>query len=295
MRASLIFSQFSSRMSPVEFTNYLKQRSQLPQHSQYMQSPNTTGMMGSGQNLQPLVSPSRSLSPAAANQANSLSTNNDPFYFHNNTGGGFYHQQQPQPFIGSHPQQLGFITNPGGSAHMTPSPPTDPISSSVSSINSGSSSSASSSVSSSSLGDNLLQFSNPFGNAPGQMYNFYGSNDATFIDNSFYGSLSSTQPGNLLEDSVPATTLLEGNPKFGVIGGGFSAIVTGERNRGPTEQSMDNVTLISNDNNNNKASDPPVPESSPNPSTPLENVSANSNNFYNGSSKPAFPQLLVAN
>lgn len=298
-------------MSPVEFSNYLKQRTNVQQPPPFLQSPNATAMMGGGQGLQPLMSPSRSLSPAANHHtAAGLSINSDPFYYHNSSngssGGGYYPQQQQQPFLGSHHQQQlqGYGTNPGGAALATATSPSsaNAISSSITSISSASSSSASSSVSSSSLGDHLMPFGGPFGNR--QMYNFYAANEAAaYADNGFFGSLSAGQSAavaaagatNQLEDSVPATSMLEGNPKFGVIGGGLSAI--GGGGGGPGELSMDNGSSSSsspNDTHNN-AGDTPASGASSNPGTPLENLQTNSNNFYSGSSNSAFPQLLVAN
>lgn len=302
----LLPRQFSSRMSPVEFSNYIKQRTSM-QHPPFLQSPNS-GMMG--HNLKPMMSPSRSLSPA--NHSAGLSINSDPFYYHNNTNnnshnqGGYYASQQP--YLGSHQQQqqhhnhhhhqMGYGTGltAGGSPLATPSPSAinNPISSSISSISSASSSSASSSVSSSSLGDHLLQFGSggagPFGNSSNrlsaQMYNYYAgaANEAPFMDNGFFPPLNSASIVNQLEDSVPATSLLEENPKFGVIGGGLSGNII------QSEQSLDGSPCNENNNNIGGATDPSSANGSNNS---LENLQ--SNTFYGGSSGSPFPQLLVAN
>lgn len=277
--------QFSSRMSPVEFSNYIKQRTSMNQPP-FMQSPNA--MMG--HSLKPLMSPSRSISPATAHTAPALSINSDPFYFHNN---GYYgHQQQPpiQPYLGSH-TQLGYGSSAAltGSTMVASSPSANAISSSISSISSASSSSASSSVSSSSLGDHLL-FGGQFGlnannRSPGQMYNFYPSAEAPFMDNGFFAP--TTLP-NQFEDS----DLVEGNPtKFGVIGGGLSGQVGAI---GQQEQMGAGQNGSSNDSNNNNGDDTSGDRSpNPNSSSSLENLQ--SNTFYSGSSGSPFPQLLVAN
>lgn len=298
-------------MSPVEFSNYIKQRTSM-QQPPFLQSPNS-GMMG--HNLKPMMSPSRSLSPS--NHSAGLSINSDPFYYHNNNNnnnhsqGGFYGSQQP--YLGSHQQQqqqqhhshqhhhqMGFGAGltAGGSPLATPLPSAinNPISSSISSISSASSSSASSSVSSSSLGDHLLQFGNggpgPFGGntsnrLSAQMYNYYAAatNEAPFMDNGFFAPLSSASIGNQLEDSVPATSLLlEDNPKFGVIGGGLSGNII------QSEQSLDGITSNETNNNMGGTADPSSANGSPNPGENLQ-----SNTFYSGSSGSPFPQLLVAN
>lgn len=269
----------------------------------FMQSPNA--MMG--HNLKPLMSPSRSISPATAHTAPVLSINSDPFYYHNNGGGSYYGhqqaaaaaQQQQQQYLGSH-HQLGYGSAAAlnGSSMVTSSPSANAISSSISSISSASSSSASSSVSSSSLGDHLL-FGGQFGaNAAnnrlsGQLYNFYAAgNEAPFVDNGFFAPLSNpstTTASSALANQFEESDLVEGNPtKFGVIGGGLSGQGVGVV--GQQEQVAGGGggggDVSPNDSNNNAAD-------SPDPSNSLENLQ--SNNFYSGSSSSPFPQLLVAN
>lgn len=280
------YRQFSARMSPVEFSNYIKQRTTLQQPPPYIQSPNA--MMG--HNLKPLMSPSRSISPAN-HTAPALSINSDPFYYHNN---GYYgqQQQQPQSYLGSHHQlSYGAASGGGGglpNASMAASSPSgNAISSSISSISSTSSSSASSSVSSSSLGEQLLfggQFaSNTNNRLSGQMYNFYGGNEAPFGDNGFFAPISAAS-STLASQFEDSELLIEGNPtKFGVIGGGLSG-------QGATvmqqEQKVGDTGAPSNSTNNNNAAESPNSNS-------MENLQSNS--FYNGSSSSPFPQLLVAN
>lgn len=294
-------------MSPVEFSNYIKQRTSMQQPS-FMQSPNSAMM---GHNLKP----SRSISPA--NHSSGLSINSDPFYYHHNSNshGGYYASQQP--YLGSHQQQqhhqLGYGTGltgnggGGGSPLVTPSATNNPISSSISSISSASSSSASSSVSSSSLGEHLLQFGSiggggPFGGNSNQlseqMYNFYGAaNETSFMDNGFFASLNTSSAiGNQLEDSVPANSLLEGNPKFGVIGGGINGSVA--QSEGGLEELGSTglgLGLETNNNNLNSTTDSVSANGSPNSGSNNSMDNLQSNNFYSGSSGSPFPQLLVAN
>lgn len=291
-------------MSPVEFSNYIKQRTTTTmQQPPFLQSPNA--MMG--HNLKPLMSPSRSISPANHNPSG-LSINSDPFYYHNNSGnvgGGYYghqqQQQQPQqPYLGSH-HQLGY--NNGGGQAVTSSPPGNAISSSISSISSASSSSASSSVSSSSLGDHLLfggQFAGNNSNSnnnrlSGPIYNFYGgaaANEAPFVDNGFFAPLSGTAAASLnmvsQQFDVDTSDLVDGNPtKFGVIGGGLSG-------QGVAQQDLSTM-----DNNGAQSETNNIGEGSPDtgPPNPSNNSMDNfeSNTFYSGSSSSPFPQLLVAN
>lgn len=278
-------------MSPVEFSNYIKQRTTL-QQPPFLQSPNP--MMG--HNLKPLMSPSRSLSPANHNPSG-LSINSDPFYYHNNNAnvGGYYghQQQQQQSYLGSH-HQLGYGSTANGltgGQTVTSSPPGNAISSSISSISSASSSSASSSVSSSSLGEHLLfggQFTgNNANRMSAPMYNFYATgNEAPFMDNGFFAPLSSAGT-NMGVGQYEETELVEANPtKFGVIGGGLS----GQGLTSPTVGQQEQTAL---EGDTNVSGDSPD-TGSPNPgSNSMENLQSNA--FYSGSSSSPFPQLLVAN
>jgi hypothetical protein len=279
-------------MSPVEFSNYIKQRTTM-NPPPFMQSPNA--MMG--HNLKPLMSPSRSISPATAHTAPALSINSDPFYYHHNNG--YYghqaqQQQQPQPYLGSH-HHMGYGSAAAltGASMVGTSPSANAISSSISSISSASSSSASSSVSSSSLGDHLLfgsQFGSNAGNRlSGQMYNFYPSSTAAaaespFVDNFFTPAALASQ----FEDG----DLVEGNPtKFGVIGGGLSGQVGAGMGQEVLEGELNGGA--SNDSNNNGEDSSGNGSPNPNSGNSLDNLQANT--FYSGSSGSPFPQLLVAN
>lgn len=284
--------QFSSRMSPVEFSNYIKQRTTLQQPPPFMHSPNA--MMGHN-GLKPLMSPSRCISPGNSHTAPALSINSDPFYFHSNsstgTGGGFYghHPIQQQPFLGSHYQLNGF-----GTASNNPmagsSPSANAISSSVSSISSASSSSTSSSVSNSSHGEHLL-FGGQFGGSNqlgGKMYDFFQSaHNTPFVDNGFFEPPSSTSAlANQFDDS---DLLIETNPtKFGVIGGSLSSQKVGE-----TVPTTGELGASGNDNTGNPISGGSPGTGSPDSGSSMENLQSNA--FYSGSNNSSFPPLLVAN
>lgn len=288
--------QFNSRLSPVEFNNFLKQRSM----QQYLHTPNSTTMLGAAN-----LSPSRSLSPS-----NHSMINNDPFYYHHNssnnsnnssgqqtssnqTSNGYYQQ-----FLGSHHHLYG---NNGGNSVTSPSPLVTPTNASSISISSTSSSNSSASSSSANIGDHLLHF-NGFNGSPsasnqntnlshrltGQLFNhFYSSpNDVSFGgENAFFGPGSAQLTSG---DPTVSSTTGEGKPKFGAIGTGM--MLDGN-------QSMDsNFPSLINDNNGNNSNGIQKGLGGDQATSPSASTSPfYSNSTTNASNSAAFPQLLVAN